>query len=162
MPHHLDDCDTRLKANFNKACEDAGLDRPNLSMIGVLNSSLGVIFGILGQLVYQNVNNDVPENKLRQTTIFIICVNLLIFLILRAFLRSHFCYAMWKHSPDWFMVIMLTAKNIKLLSMFLVTNFLTSAFLHEWLSSHASAIESIFVIWMMFLIFNFVQVVASK
>jgi len=161
MPH-LEDCDKHKRAKFDKACEDAGLDGPNLSMFGVLNSSTGVIFGILTQLFFQNVMNDVPPNRIRQTTIFIICVNLVIFLALRAFLKSHFCYAMWLHSHDWFTTIMLTAKNIKLLSMFLVTNFLTTAFLQEWLSSHASAIESVFAIWIVFLIINFVQVVASK
>jgi hypothetical protein len=87
---------------------------------------------------------------------------LIIFKVLRTFINSHLCFAMFRHSEDWCRVVLAVAHSLKLFSMFLVTNFITAAFLKEWLSSHFSAIETVSAIWILFLIINFIQVVANK
>jgi hypothetical protein len=161
MPHEPD-CAQKQRDKFLDSCKAAGLDKSDLSMTGVAYSSFGVIFGVFTSLVYQNVSGDVPQNKLRQFTILVLCINLIIFMALRTFINSRLCFAMYRHSEDWFKVVLAISRSIKLFSMFLVTNFITSAFLKEWLSSHFSAIETISAIWIIFLLINFVQVVASK
>jgi hypothetical protein len=151
----------RRKA-YELACTKAGLDKKNLSIFFVFNSTLGVIFGLAAQRFFEMLSADVPANKMRQATILIITLNLLVFFSLKAFIRSRLCYALWRHSENWFDVITGMASNFKFFSMFLVTSFVTAEFLHEWITSRYSTIESVSGIWNVFLILNFIRVVASK
>lgn len=152
----------KRKDAYRAACTKAGLDRSNLSIFFVFNSMLGVIFGLAAQRFFEMLSADVPSNKMRQATVLIIVVNLVVFLALRTFIRSRLCYALWSHSTDWFDVIMGMASNFKYFSMFLVTSFVTSEFLHEWISSRLSTVETVTGIWIVFLALNFIRVVASK
>jgi hypothetical protein len=159
-----DVCDVRKarRKAYEKACASAGLDKKNLSFFFVLNSMLGVIFGLAAQRFFEMLSADVPSNKMRQATILIISLNLVVFLALKTFIRSRLCYALWQHSENWFDVITGMASNFKFFSMFLVTSFLTTEFLHEWISSRYSTIETVSGIWNVFLVLNFIRVVASK
>lgn len=161
MPH-LENCRQEQRRRFNEACAAAGLAQANLSVVSVLNSVFAVIFGVFTSDIFRNVSNDVPSNKLRQVTIFLICVNLILFMALRQFIESRFCFAMYLHSVDWFRVVLAVAHNLKIFSMFLVTSFVTSAFLREWLLSHFSAIETVSAILILFAVINFVQIVTTK
>lgn len=161
MPH-LVACRSDQRRHFDEACTSAGLDKSNLSVVSVLNSVFAVIFGVFTSDIFRNVSSDVPSNKLRQVTIFLICVNLVIFVALRQFIESRFCFAMYQHSVDWFRIVISVAHNLKLFSMFLVTSFVTSAFLREWLHSHFSAVETVSAVLILFAVINFVQVVTTK
>ena len=161
MPH-LETCHTDQRRLFRQACANAGLDKSNLSVVSVLNSVFAVIFGVFTSDIFRNVSSDVPSNKLRQVTIFLICVNLIVFVALRQFIESRFCFQMYLHSVDWFRVVIAVSHNLKLFSMFLVTSFVTSAFLREWLHSHFSAIETVSAVLILFAVINFVQIVTTK
>jgi hypothetical protein len=161
MPH-TPECDRELRKKFEQDCSEIGLDRVTLSMVGFINNSLGVIFGVFTSVIYQLVSSDVPQNKIRQVTILIISLTMILFTFLKSFVFSKLCFATYKHSRDWCKILLRNARSLKMFAMFLVTSFITTAFLKEWLSSHFSAIETLSAVWIIFLVINFIQVVASK
>jgi hypothetical protein len=161
MPH-ASDCNDKQRKKFTELCTARGLDASSMSVVNMLTVSFSVIFGVLSSTFFGTIFGDVHPVKMRQSTILIISINLIIFQLLRMYVHSEFSFALFQHSEDGFKIVIGVLSSVKVLLMFLVTNFIMQEFLAEFNSSHLSAFEKTLFIWFIFLVIYAILTITGK
>jgi len=161
MPHQID-CAEKKQQQYDELCAASALDETGMSIVNMLNATFAVIFSVLSSMFFNDIIGDVHPFKMRQFTIVIICVNLVIFLALRLYIGSRFGFALYQHSHDGFKIVLGVARSLKTFSLFLVTSFIMQEFLAEFRSSHLSAFEKSLFVWFIFLVIYFVLTIVGK
>lgn len=161
MPHQSD-CAERKQQQYDDLCAVSALDESGMSIVNMLNATFAVIFSVLSSMFFQDIIGDVHPFKMRQFTIVVICVNLVIFLALRLYIGSRLGFALYQHSQDGFKIVLGVARSLKTFSLFLVTSFIMQEFLAEFRSSHLSAFEKSLFVWFIFLVIYFVLTIVGK
>jgi len=139
-----------------------GLVGERLGFANVVDTVAVVVIGIFTSLFFSRLDESVSQQRLQQLTLIALAVTLFVFSTIRICVDSRVSRELRQYSRDYWRLMMQVVQFLRHASLFLLTHFLSSAFIKVWSDLQLSAAESFDVMWRTFVMIYFLVQLMKK
>lgn len=162
LPGHKAECTDHLRAQYRAALQESELSHDSLSALAMLSSSVTTVISVFSNLLYSNVNSSLANAEVRWLLVLLAVLVLWLFWAIELLVRSHLMFYVMLSSPTWFQLLLSLARNARQVFLFLLMTFATTFIAQAWLNSHFNVVETLCLVWVVFLGVQFALLVARK